>query len=211
MRIIRLMLCLVALTLFAGCASYKVYYDIGLTGVERPAIAQEQYGEQTITTAKDKGDTKYVYEDDMVKIDWQPTAQALRFVLENKTSQSIRVIWDEAVYVDVYGRCNRVMHSGVKYTERNSSQPSSVVVRNCKLDDFVFPTDNVYFSTSGSTGWQEAPLLPTYGEDLKYMKRILEPYKGKTFQLLLPLQIGDTVNEYIFIFIINKIEIRERA
>ena len=112
-----------------GCQSFRAYYDIGLTEVERPALAKERYGEQKITKAREEGVEKYYFEDELVKILWLPSSSNVSFNLTNKTDHSIKIIWDEAVYVDTIGVSHRVMHSGVKYMDRSNSQPPSVVVR----------------------------------------------------------------------------------
>ena len=128
-----------------GCATYRAYYDIGLKQVERPAQAKERYGEQTITKVEEEGIYKYFFEDEMVKIVWIPTAYQVSFVLTNKTNHSIKIVWDEAAFVDVAGVSHRVMHSGVKYIDRNNPQPPTVVVRKGTITDLVIPTDNIYY------------------------------------------------------------------
>jgi len=193
-----------------GCfpVSYA-FYDIELQEVERPAQAKERYGEPKIVSTQDAGVNKYLFEDEMVRVLWLPTKDAIHFSLTNKTSQSIKIIWDEAAYVDVNGSSHRVMHSGVKYIDRTNSQPPTIVVRNGSIEDLVFPTDNVYYSSGKYGGWKKTPLFPDtelFGEDLNTE---IKPYINKTFQVLLPLQIEDVVNEYIFVFNIKNIQIKK--
>jgi len=183
------------------------FYDFELQEVERPAQTKERYGDSKITTTQEAGVNKYVFEDEMVRVQWLPTTSAIHFSLINKTSHSIKIIWDEAAYVDENGSSHRVMHSGVKYIDRNNPQPPTIVVRNGSIEDLVFPTDNVYYLNLGCRldGWQEIPLFPSIAhsdEDLN------TKYKNKTFQVLLPLQIEDVVNDYIFVFNIKNIQIK---
>ena len=116
-----------------GCAYYQATYDINLSAVERPTDAKDRYGEQQIVSFEDKGLTKYRFEDEMVEIVWLPMATEIGFELRNKTTHSMKIIWDESVYVDELGESKRIMHSGVKYIEKGNPQPPTVVVRGASV------------------------------------------------------------------------------
>jgi len=194
--------CFLFLTGCAALTYHNFNYDMSLQEVRRPAEAQERYGEQKIfLSEKDKN---YVFEDEMVKIAWLLTPGKIGFILQNKTEHPVRIIWDEAAYVDENGETHRVMHSGVKYINRDQSQPPSVVVQNGKLSEVIIPTDYISYVS----GWSEQPLFPTgdMGE-LEKLKESSRVYIGKTFQVLLPIQIEGKTNDYVFIFKINDIKI----
>jgi hypothetical protein len=206
MKIKILVLGLIVLFIF-GCAMLRMHmlnYSISLIEVERPMEAKERYGEQKITYI-DEEDYSYAFEDEMIRILWLPTSSKMAFLLENKTDYSIRIIWDEAAYVDENGQSHRVMHSGVRYIERDNPKPPSVVVRKGKLTDVIFPTDYV---VSGSSGWEETPILPDsqMGGDPQKLLGNAKKYINKTIQILLPIQIEEFTNDYIFIFKINDVE-----
>lgn len=215
--------------LFSGCTPvqytpppppmYFATYDISLSEVERPAQAKERYGEQKIEKVQEKEIFKYYFEDEMVRILWIPTSSGISFILNNKTGHSIKIIWDEAAFVDENGGSHRVMHSGVKYIDRNSSQPPTVVVRKGKIEDFVFPTDyiywkkgyyGIYYSEPGE--WEKLPLIPNFqsGGTIDELQNKANSYVGKTLQILLPLKIEDIVNDYIFTFKINNVVVKQK-
>lgn len=193
--------------LLTGCSPFTAYYDIALKRVERPAQAQERYGEQEVTIVAEEGVNKYFFEDEFIKIAWIPTADQLSFVLTNKTNHSIKIIWDEAAFVDENGISHRVIHSGVKYIDRNSTQPPSVVVRNGTVTDLVIPTDNIYYVSGKYGGWHVAPLFPKSAVSAEELRAKAGKYIGKTIQVLLPLQIEEVVNEYIFTFEVKNVEV----
>ena len=139
------------ISLLFGCETMHAIYDIGLYEVERPADAMERYGEQKIARVEEEEATKYSFEDDLVQIVWLAQPNEISFLLNNKTDYSIKIIWDEAAFVDKGGMSHRVMHLGVKYSDRNASQPPTVVARKGSIHDVVVPTDYVYY-VSGS-GW----------------------------------------------------------
>ncbi len=195
-------LAFVVLVLF-GCYAMgpKARYDIRLAEVQRPADAKERYGEQLIERRSAQGDSlKYWFEDSLVSVLWVPTTTRVYFLLTNKADHSIKIIWDEAAFLMPSGESRRVVHSGVKYTDANSPQPPSVVPRGGKLDDFVVTSDQCYYISGRYGGWNEAPFLPS-SPDLPTVQTL----KGKTFSVLLPLQIEGVTNEYQFTFSIDDV------
>jgi hypothetical protein len=198
--------------------TYKAEYQISLIKVERPEKASARYGLQKVdaVTADDK--YKYSFEDDMVKILWFVGSRQIGFLIQNKTDYSVKIPWDEAAFVDESGRSHRVMHSGVKYTDRDKSQPPSVIVRKGSIEDIVFPTDYVSWESGSrySAGsWDERPLFLNndyHGEYSKGkyssfndFKKAVQNNIGKQIQVLLPLQIQDVVNDYIFTFNVDAV------
>ncbi len=193
--------------------TYKATYEFSLTKVERPVKATKRFGKQKVDILKSDSKYKYFFEDNLVKVLWVVTNTQILFRIENKTDYSIKIPWDEAAYVDKNGSSHRVMHSGVKYTNRDAPQPPSVIVRRGSLEDIVFPTDYVRWNsgsryTSGS--WVEDPLFLDYDFHSSYSKGNYSTFddfneavtsnEGKQIQVLLPLQIQDVINDYIFTF-----------
>jgi hypothetical protein len=174
-----------------------------LQEVERPENAKQQYGESKIVTFEENGESKISYEDELIKIVWLPLSSQFSFNLKNKTDHSIKIIWNEAVYVDENGSSGRVMHSGVKYVDRNNPQPPTVVVKNASIDDIIVPTDNIYYVSGEYGGWRTKPLLPNRASTQEELTNLTNSFIDKTVSVLLPLQIEDTVNEYLFKFKVN--------
>jgi hypothetical protein len=191
-------LCMLIAFMLIGCASFSGRYNLGLQEVERPANAQERYGEPKIVSFEEDGITIYSYEDDMIEIVWFPLSAQFSFILQNKTEHSLRIIWDEAVYVDENGSSGRVLHSGVRFIDRNNSQSPSIVAKNTVIDDIVVPAGNIYYE-SGQGEWRTAPLFENSASTQEELDALAQKYIGKTVEILLPLQIEETVNEYIFI------------
>jgi len=187
---------------------YRASYNMELLEVERPVQAKERYGQQKIIQFEEEEITKFSFEDEMIKIIWLPLNERFWVSLENKTDHSIKIIWNETVFVDENKVGQRVTHSGVNYTERNASQPPSVIVRKGILTDVIVPVDNIYYVRGEDGGWRISPILPDHkSEDLEETKQIAEKYIDKKLQILLPLQIEDVINEYIFIFTVTKAKV----
>ena len=197
---------------FTGCVGMlkTANYDIGMEEVERPSNSNERYADAEIIKQDSADISKYVYADSLISITWIPTASKFGFQLENKSEFSMKIIWDEAVFVNSNGESMRVMHSGVKYIDRNSPQPPTVIVRGGKVSDIIIPTDNVYYVSGQYGGWREKGIFEPYSE---FSIEKLKPAKnhiGKKVQVLLPLDIKGTVNEYIFTFKVNDVELPQQ-
>lgn len=146
---------------------------------------------------KPEGSKDNAFEDDAVKIHWLVTAKALNFRLWNKTESPIKIDWNQVSYVDPSSTAQKVMHEGVKYINRNESQPPTIIPPLAKIDDFIFPSANASYSSGRYGGWSETPIFPAGEEGASY--------KGKTFSVFMPLEINGTVKSYSFVFKIQDV------
>jgi len=192
-------------------------YDISLISVERSTGAKKIYGEQRIEAVIEEGISRFYFEDEIVRIKWLPTPYDIVFVLNNKADGPVRIVWDEARFIDEKGVSHRLIHSGIGYEERNNSHPPTVVAARGTLEDFVHPAD--YFQREEDHGgrsnkqqgyWKRASFLPAQIKgNAEELRAKAEPFVGKTFQVILALQIADVRNDYVCIFKINKVDVTE--
>ena len=172
-------------------ANYKAFagdsdgnYIVTLKKVEKPTNVAIRYGKTKSIT--DEGVNKYSYTDNILSLLIFATQKGFSFSLENLSSSTIKIIWDEAVFVDVDGSTSKVMHNGVKYMERESSQQPSVIIKASKIEDIAIPTSKVYYSD----GWYTKNLC----------SNVDRTKEGQKLKLMLPIQIKEVINEYIFEF-----------
>ena len=157
-----------------------------LSKVEKPSDPNYRYG--TTTTTEDNGLTKYSYVDDMIDILIFTTQTDFNFVLKNISSSTQKVIWNEAVYVDYNGNTSKIMHSGIKYSQKDGDQPATTIIKGSKIEDIACPICNVSYSNVLKK-WVTSSMFPS------------EPGQNVgPIRLMLPIQIKDVVNEYIFEF-----------
>ena len=199
-----------------GCASQKTFtYDICLTSVEAPADAKEQFGETKVISFTDQASslTKYSYEDDFIAITWYVNSEQFNFTLKNKTQHTIKINWDDISYVNYNGYTQRMMHAGVKYIDRNASQPSTMIPKGATISDLLQPTDNVYWidATRYNSGrWAATPLIPnTYNNEVTPAS-VASQYIGKTMTILMPIYIENVQNDYMFNFCINAYKVPKK-
>lgn len=187
----------------------KVYidYPVYLVSVESPTDAKKQFADTQIKSINDSINqvTKYMYEDDYIKIILFKTYSSIAFDLTNKTDHPIKLNWDNFSYVNTEGKTIRVIHSGVKYIDRNNSQPASVIPKGASISDVLMPAENVYLI--GST-WNTGELLPFENsyktENLNYQPTSIKNWKQMS--LYMPIEIEGVQNDYTFHFFIDKIE-----
>jgi hypothetical protein len=163
------------------------HYRATLASVEKPSNPEIRYGETTKIDTENDID-KFMYEDNVISLVIFAKPSQFNFELKNISDNSLKIIWDEAVVVDFDGNTSKVMHSGTKYSARNESQTPTVIIKGAKIDDLAAPTDKVYYSEYLKE-WRNGSMFPS------------KPYEtGKKLTFMLPIQIKDVVNEYIFVF-----------
>jgi hypothetical protein len=189
-----------------SCGAFKSYvasYSVGLTTVENPADAKLQFGETKVVTFNEEGVSKYRYEDDYINIVWYVGLKQFNFTLYNKSGHSLKINWDDISFVDTKGQVGRVMHSGVKYTERNNSQPATTVPKGASISDILLPTENVYYVSGQYGGWRENYLLPCVYQTPEAFNAGASSLVGKTMTIMMPIMIENVQNDYTFTFNID--------
>ncbi len=143
------------LLLLSGCIPERAYYRFNLESVQRPEEVISLYGIGSIENL--------TLEDSLLKIVFSPQERGIAFDLTNKLNRTIKIIWDEAAYVDQYKSSHRVLHLGTRFINIDRPQPISSVPVGAKLDDLIVPTGNAKWVTSTSwlvsSGWQIQPLF----------------------------------------------------
>jgi hypothetical protein len=201
-------LLLVSVFLLTSCGAFKSYvasYSVGLSSVESPTNAKQQFGETKVVNFQDGTLNKYRYEDDYINIVWYVDNKQFNFELKNKSDHPLKISWDDISYVDINGKTGRVMHSGVKYNERNSSQPATTVPKGASLSDILLPTDNVFFESGQYGGWREGYLIPCIYKNEATKQAESPSYVGKKMSIMMPIIIENVQNDYTFVFNIDKL------
>ena len=171
----------------------EMNYMISLSSVECPENAKDQFGETKVSMFYEGDEERYHYEDDYIDIIWYVGKKEFNFILTNKANHTIKINWDDVSFVDINGNVSRMMHSGVKYDERNNSQPATSIPKRTTLTDLLQPTNNVEY-VSGY-GWVTTPLIP---QAYRYGGA-----DGKTFMVFMPIMIENVQNDYTFEFVIK--------
>ena len=164
-------------------------YKSTLIRVERPAIESERYGATQII--EKEGITRYLYDDEFIEMLIFGDSKQFSFSLKNVSTNTIKIIWNEAAFVNHKGITCKIMHQGVKYSQRESDQPPTSIIRDASVEDMAVPTCNVRYSDTLEE-WVIDSMYP--------LDQISNDYE---LRLMLPIQIKDVINEYVFVFRID--------
>ena len=176
-------------------SALKGSYKTALVKVEKPEDASNRYGETK--SIQEEGVDKYSYNDNTIDIIIFGTDEKFNFVLKNISEHSLKIIWNEAAFVGLDGSTSKIMHAGIKYSQREGDQPASVIIKGAKIEDVATPTANVYYDEGIKIGYS------TLGNGWRTKSMLPKDFVGKEagdIRLMLPIQIKDVVNEYTFVF-----------
>ncbi|MDY6131697.1 MAG: hypothetical protein SPI18_10550 [Prevotella sp.] len=162
-------------------------YVSSLAKVEKPVDETIRYGETKVIT--EDGITKYSYSDNVIDIVIVGGSEEFNFSLKNVSDQSLKLVWNEAAFIDFDGKTSKIMHVGTKFIDREKDQPATTIIKGAKIEDVATPTCNVFLQEGRYGGWKTTSMYPK--------KPGLSPGQLK---LMLPIQIKDIINEYVFVF-----------
>jgi hypothetical protein len=91
-----------------------------------------------------------------------------------------------------------VFHSGIKFTDKESSLAPSVIPPTATFEDVVCPSDHAKFSETGG-GYQFLDLLPQSQSATEFV--------GKTISLFMPMELHNSVKNYFFSFKIKDAQV----
>ena len=139
------------------------------------------------------------YKDTFISTKWETDFSQLILTLDNLSDKTIKIIWDDAAFIDVDGTAGRIMHTGTKYIDRNDFQPPTIIPKKTTVIENIVPTRNVYFT---DYGWVEGKLFIYITKDYK---ETINDFTGKHIKILIPIVVNNDTIEYIFDFEVKSV------
>jgi len=130
------------------------------------------------------------FRDNTIAVSFAVGEQSFQMRLENLSNSEIKLLWESAEYTDVTNRPYRLMHSGIRYADRNSPIPDQIVLSRRSVQESVIPIGNVSYSQK-KKGYDVQPLFFLESEAAAGLK-------GKTFNLFIPVEINRQIIPYNF-------------
>lgn len=164
---------------------------------------------------KPKESTSLNYSDELIRVDFTISQSDIAFKIENKTEKPMKIIWDEASFVND-GEAQKIIHKNVKYIDREKTQAPTVIPPKSFVNEVVQPIDDIRFNTY-SYGkhyyayWSTKPLFPTsfnYNRSERKQMDALKQLKGKKINVYIPIVYDGQTKDYYFEFEITDINIR---
>ena len=100
MKKIQLLILVLGAFALSSCGAFKNYiasYSVGLSSVESPADAKQQFGETKVVTFNEEGVSKYRYEDDYINIVWYVGLKQFNFTLNNKSGHMTMTVFTSQI------------------------------------------------------------------------------------------------------------------
>lgn len=142
------------------------------------------------------------YKDELLSVSWSIDRNKVNFSVKNNATSSIKIPWDDMAFVGINGESHRIIHKGIKYSEKEKEQAPSIIARNAELHDLIIPADKIYYQKS----WEKWSAYP-FVDDFLYSPEdeSTKHPNGKKIQVLLPVIINEKRYEYQFVFEIEYI------
>lgn len=136
------------------------------------------------------------FRDKNISVSFAVGEQGFEMQFENLSPYDVKILWDRAEYTDVNKQMQRLMHSGVRFPDRNNPIPDQFVLSRSAVQENVIPISNVYMLPQRK-GYDIRPLFPLESD-------VAAGLKGKTIVLFIPVEINRQIIPYNF-----KIEITD--
>ncbi len=136
------------------------------------------------------------FRDSTVAVSFTVSDQSFQFRFENLTAQNVKILWERAEYTDVNRQAHRLMHSGIRFQDRNNPIPDQTVPPRAAVQEAVIPISKVYILQQKKT-YDIRPLFVLDNDGAAGLK-------GKTINLLIPVEVNRAIIPYNF-----KIEITD--
>lgn len=178
MKILLLLFCIA----FSGCSRYYNYKF----RLDEPRPVKPLY-----------------YENDTMAISFRFTPSFLRFTIQNKISDGIKINWDE-VSLSMARKTYRVIHKETGLTKTTDLQPPTTIPPRSQLTDVIVPTDFIRFSrVYGVYKPTYTGMFPNSGT--KKQGAAIMRRKGENIVLFIPFRIADKYVANTFYFTIEDI------
>jgi len=132
------------------------------------------------------------FRDKNIAVSFTITDTLFQMNFENISANDINILWERGEYTDVYNRTSRIMHSNIRFQDRNNAIPNQLVKSHSSLQEDVIPIKSVFMSAQKKT-YDIRPLFQLESEDAGR-------FKGKSFNLFIPLEIDRQIILYNFRF-----------
>ncbi len=118
-------------------------------------------------------------------------SEPLSVTFVNRTAKAMVVEWDRSALVEPDGQSHRIIHGGVKLSDRNAPQAPSVIAPGGKLTDIIVPVDCIRWLDILSQ-WHTGAFLPgnVAAAGQKYSLLLGVATEGKQEAIMVPIEIA---------------------
>jgi hypothetical protein len=215
-----------SLFLLSSCSyTARALYEYSLSDVESPDKTSFKKTAPYKVYLYDNEDVEnpFIFEDDVIKIQFFPTNTSFPFKLENKTNETIKVIWDNGIFIDNNNASYRIINKLIKLSDEEKSSVPTPISKKSFLEDLIYPvgwasyrSGFVLYDRYIPGRWYLDPILPTYSVEAseeihnKRLADIKEKFLNKSLKMVIPIEYKNKIREYIFSFKVEKVQIMKQ-
>lgn len=157
----------------------------------------------------------FYYSDSIINIAFVLNRWGILFDIQNKTSHSIKINWDDIVFVGRNYYAGRVIHNGIPFGSAKDPQVPTSILRNTKYIDYLIPELSIHIEDDDEEDGRTYRMdrLLYIGIKKNKVKKLYSDTKQKTLgnmQLQIPIVIEGIQNNYIFSFTIDDVIMTDR-
>jgi hypothetical protein len=130
------------------------------------------------------------FRDNAISVSFIVGEQSFQMRFDNVGHHDLKILWERAEYTDVYSQTQRLMHSGIRFQDRNNPLPDQLVTQNSSIQEAVIPVGNVFVPQQKKT-YDIRPLFPLDSEAAAGLK-------NRSVILFIPVEIDRQIIPYIF-------------
>jgi hypothetical protein len=164
--------------MLAGCAGRVYTYSVEMT---HPVNSKQLF-----------------YENDTFSIAFQLLPKWIEFTIYNKSTDGIRINWDEVSF-SVDGITHRIVHKETGTYKITDVQPPTTIPPKSNLKDFIISTDKLVV-TQGSFNFVSLNVneqFPDNDYGNKKKKEFILSYKGNRITIFMPYYVrGQYISQY---------------
>lgn len=156
----------------------------------------------------------FYYSDSIIDIAFVLNRWGILFDIQNKTNHSIKINWDDIVFVGRNYYAGRVIHKGIPLGSTKDPQVPTSILRNTKYSDYLIPEKSIHIEYDEEDGFTyRIDRLLYIGIKKNKVKKLYNDTKQETLgtiQLQIPIVIEGIQNNYIFSFTIDDVIMTDR-
>ncbi|HAR46133.1 MAG: hypothetical protein A2X56_07655 [Nitrospirae bacterium GWC2_57_13] len=130
------------------------------------------------------------FQDNLLSISLAIEERWIRMDLKNRSSRQLKILWDRAEYTDFNNSQHRVMHSGIRYQDRNDRIPAQSIPPNGSVQPQIMSIRAIAYSQE-KKDYESKPLFPLDSD-------VALDLKGRVFYLFLPVEYDRQIIPYNF-------------
>jgi hypothetical protein len=134
--------------------------------------------------------SKLQFKDKNIAVSFKVEEKEFQMHFTNLSSYDMKILWERAEYTDVRRTTQRLMHSGIRFSDRNNPIPDQIVLSGSSIQGGVIPIKNVYILPQ-RRGYDIHPLF-------KVESGKAADLKGKSIILFIPVEINRQIIPYNF-------------